>query len=112
MPRYSGVDTDAVWVGSARDGSTKIDSSRNKETPMDHFLFQFADIGQTRIFGNPLNESLQKIPYALQSAPLNNEMEAFDVVSKGAFFLLILHVHYHVQELTLIAPLKHTHCSS
>ena len=106
MPRYSGVDTDAVWVGSARDGSTKIDSSRNKETPMDHFLFQFADIGQTRIFGNPLNESLQKIPYSLQSA----EMEAF--ASKGAFSLLILYVHYHVQELTLIAPLKHTHCSS
>ena len=112
MPRYSGVDTDAVWVGSARDGSTKIDSSRNKETPMDHFLFQFADIGQTRIFGNPLNESLQKIPYSLQSAPLNNEMEAFDVVSKGAFFVDSL-CSLSCQELTLIAPLKqHTHCSS
>jgi len=69
LPRYSGVDTDATWVGQAREDAKE----------MNHFKFSFADIGSTRLFGNPDDESLQKIPYALQSAPLNNEMEAYDV---------------------------------
>jgi len=69
VTRYSGVDTDATWVGQAREDAKE----------MNHFKFSFADIGSTRIFGNPDDESLQKIPYALQSAPLNNEMEAYDV---------------------------------
>ena len=67
VPRYSGVDSDAVWVGKAREGAN-----------MDHFRFSFANIGNTASFGNPTNKTLKKIPLDYQSAPLNNEMEAFD----------------------------------
>ena len=67
VPRYSGVDSDAVWVGKAREGAN-----------MDHFRFSFADIGNTVSFGNPTNKTLKKIPLDYQSAPLNNEMEASD----------------------------------
>ena len=68
VPRYSGVDSDVTWVGKARDGAK-----------MDHFRFSFADIGRTESFGNPTNEKLEKIPLSYQSAPLNNEMEPFDL---------------------------------
>jgi hypothetical protein len=68
VPRYAGVDSDAVWVKKAR-GDSK----------MDHFRFTFADIGDTVEFGNPKNDKLQKIPYNYQIAPLIVEMDAFDV---------------------------------
>ena len=67
MPRYVGVDSDARWVTNVR-----------KEVKNDHFRFIFADIGATGAYGNPKNEELQKIPLSYQSAPLNDEMEAFD----------------------------------
>ena len=67
VPRYVGVDSDANWVTNTR-----------KEVNMDHFRFIFADIGDTIIYGNPKNDKLQKIPLSYQSAPLNDEMEAFD----------------------------------
>ena len=67
MPRYVGVDSDASWVTNVR-----------KEVNNDHFRFIFADIGATGAYGNPKNEELQKIPLSYQSAPLNDEMEAFD----------------------------------
>jgi hypothetical protein len=57
----------AVWVSQARDAS------------MDHFRFTFADIGKTRAWGNPTNESLQKIHFNYQIAPLIPERDAFDV---------------------------------
>lgn len=49
VQRYSGVDSDAVWVSMARDAS------------MDHFRFTFADIGQTQKWGHPVNEFLPKV---------------------------------------------------
>ena len=67
VPRYVGVDSDADWVTNVRD-----------EVNMNHFRFIFADIGATGSFGNPKNGNLQKIPLSYQSAPLNDEMEAFD----------------------------------
>lgn len=67
VPRYVGVDSDASWVTKVR-----------KEVKRDHFRFIFADIGETGAYGNPKNEELQKIPLSYQSAPLNDEMEAFD----------------------------------
>lgn len=67
MPRYVGVDSDADWVTNVRD-----------EVNMNHFRFIFADIGATGNYGKPKNENLQKIPLSYQSAPLNDEMEAFD----------------------------------
>ena len=41
VSRYSGVDTDATWVGQAREDAKE----------MNHFKFSFGDIGSTRIFG-------------------------------------------------------------
>jgi hypothetical protein len=67
VPRYVGVDSDADWVTNVRD-----------EVNMNHFRFIFADIGATGNYGKPKNENLQKIPLSYQSAPLNDEMEAFD----------------------------------
>ena len=67
LPRYTGVDSDAVWVSQARDAS------------MDHFRFTFADIGKTKAWGNPTDESLQKIHFNYQIAPLIPERDAFDV---------------------------------
>ena len=67
VPRFVGVDSDATWVTNTR-----------KEVNMTHFRFIFADIGETGDFGNPMNEKLQKIPLSYQSAPLNDEIEAFD----------------------------------
>lgn len=67
VPRYVGVDSDANWVTNVR-----------KEINMDHFRFIFADIGATGDYGNPNNDTLQKIPLSYQSAPLNDEMKAFD----------------------------------
>ena len=67
VPRYVGVDSDADWVTNVRE-----------EIKMDHFRFIFADIGSTGLYGNPNDETLQKIPLSYQTAPLNDEMEAFD----------------------------------
>jgi hypothetical protein len=67
VPRYVGVDSDADWVTNIRE-----------EVNMDHFRFIFADIGATGAYGVPKNDTLQKIPLSYQSAPLNDEMEAFD----------------------------------
>jgi len=68
VSRYAGVDSDAAWVGKARDGARK-----------DHFRYSFADIGDTAGYGNPRNNRLQKIPLEYQSEPLNAELEPFDV---------------------------------
>lgn len=67
VKRYVGIDSDAQWVTNTR-----------KEVNMDHFRFIFADIGETGSSGTPKNDKLQKIPLSYQSAPLNDEMEAFD----------------------------------
>jgi len=67
LPRYAGVDSDAVWVSMARDAS------------MDHFRFTFADIGSTVKWGNPKNANLQKIHFNYQFAPLIVEQDPFDV---------------------------------
>ena len=66
VPRYSGVDSDAVWVSTARDAS------------MDHFRFTFADIGQTKLWGKPVNAFLPKVQYNYQIAPLLIESLPFD----------------------------------
>lgn len=73
VSRWSGVDSDAAWVGMARDGTHRGVDRRN-----DHFRFYFADIGEVKEYGHPKNEKLRKIPYNYQSAPLNNELDAFD----------------------------------
>jgi len=67
VPRYVGVDSDAQWVTNTRE-----------EVNMDHFRFIFADIGKTGSYGTPVKDKLQKIPLSYQSAPLNDEMQAFD----------------------------------
>jgi len=68
VPRYSGVDSDAIWVADARTNSN-----------MSHFRFYFADIGKTQAWGYPVDETLQKIPYNYQLAPLLAETKPFDI---------------------------------
>jgi len=68
VPRYAGVDSDALWVAQARTNSK-----------LDHFRFNFADIGASKEWGHPQNSLLQKINYNYQLAPLVLEDEAFDV---------------------------------
>ena len=52
MLSFSGVDSDANWVATARDNSKAS-----------HFRFLFADIGKTGAWGTPEDFSLAKIPY-------------------------------------------------
>lgn len=66
VPRYAGIDSDAVWVQSARD----------KVFP--HFRFYFADIGPTGAWGTPI-EKYNKAVLDYQLAPLISEPYAFDV---------------------------------
>eukprot|EP00569_Conticribra_weissflogii_P009378 CAMPEP_0171369448 /NCGR_PEP_ID=MMETSP0879-20121228/7360_1 /TAXON_ID=67004 /ORGANISM="Thalassiosira weissflogii, Strain CCMP1336" /LENGTH=278 /DNA_ID=CAMNT_0011877751 /DNA_START=25 /DNA_END=861 /DNA_ORIENTATION=- len=66
VPRYAGVDSDAGWVSSTR-----------AKCPT-HFRFSFADIGETKEFGNPA-ETLDKNSYNYIVAPLMSEMCPFDV---------------------------------
>jgi len=68
VPRYAGVDSDAAWVALTRDNFVPS-----------HFRFNFADIGATKAWGHPNDESLQKIHYNYQLAPLVLEDEPFDV---------------------------------
>ena len=67
VPRYSGIDSDPVWVSQAREDAS-----------MDHFRFYFADIGKTKIWGYP-EKKLQKSVYNYQVAALVAEGKAFDV---------------------------------
>ena len=64
---YKGMDTDAAWVGSARDNAP------------DHFRFEFGDIGSTIEWGNPATPFLPKAPmdYTIQS--LATEPKPFDI---------------------------------
>jgi hypothetical protein len=68
VPRYAGVDSDAVWVADARTNSK-----------MSHFRFYFADIGETKLWGYPVDVTLQKIQYDYQLAPLRAETKPFDI---------------------------------
>lgn len=70
VPRYAGVDSDANWVADAR---TKVALMNAK-----HFRFHFADIGETKAWGNPV-ERLAKNLYNYQIQSLASEQAAFDV---------------------------------
>jgi len=67
VPRYSGIDTDAVWISKARDRAPG------------HFRFYLADIGKIRDFGNPVTPTLSKNVLNSQLAPLIVEPLPFDV---------------------------------
>lgn len=72
VPRYAGVDSDVQWVSSARDKVVdKYDAS--------NFRFYFADIGPTLQWGKPADQSLAKIAYNYQIAPLVSELQPFGV---------------------------------
>lgn len=71
VPRYAGVDSDAVWVSKARE--TAIASG------MHHFRFYFSDIGETKTWGRPTLPDLAKSQYDYQLAALMAEPRAFDV---------------------------------
>ena len=66
VPRFTGVDSDAVYVASTRDASPQ------------HFSFSFADIGDTVLWGRPVDRALNKIPFNYVMAPLVKEAAPFD----------------------------------
>lgn len=67
VPRYAGIDSDPSWVAMARE----------KVSP--RYRFYFADIGPTRAWGYPVDESLVKSVLHYQLAPLIVEPKPFDV---------------------------------
>ncbi|KAI2508614.1 O-linked N-acetylglucosamine transferase SPINDLY family [Fragilaria crotonensis] len=67
VPRYSGIDSDALWVSQSRDAVHP------------HFRFYLADIGSTGKWGFPNGSTLPKTILNYQIAPLLVEPSAFDV---------------------------------
>lgn len=67
VPRYLGIDSDAVWVAQARDKSPH------------HFQFLSGDIGPTREWGFPTHPRLRKSMLLYELMPLWSQKEAFDV---------------------------------
>lgn len=67
VPRYTGIDSDATWVSQTRD---KVAS---------HYRFHFADIGQTKRWGYPIETNLSKSVWNYQLSPLVSELYPFDV---------------------------------
>ena len=67
VPRYAGIDSDAVWVTMAR------------EKVSDRFRFYFADIGVTKIWGHPSDPTLAKNILHYQLMPLIVEDQPFDI---------------------------------
>jgi len=71
VPRYAGVDSDAVWVAKAREAAIA--------NGMDHFRYYFSDIGETKYWGFPTKPELAKNEYDYQVSALMAEKQAFDV---------------------------------
>lgn len=96
VPRYSGIDSDAVWVSQSRDAVQS------------HFRFYLADIGKTGEWGNPRIPTLSKSVLDYQLAPLLVEPEAFDVymvdgrMRLACMMASFLHASFHE------APTNHT----
>ena len=68
LPRYAGVESSAEWITATR---TNVP---------DRFRFNFADIGPTREWGNPVsNKVLAKMALDYQIAPLRIERDPFDI---------------------------------
>ena len=67
VPRYAGIDSDALWVSTSRDAVHP------------HFRFYLADIGITAEWGMPKDGKLSKSVLDYQLAPLIVEPHAFDV---------------------------------
>ncbi|KAL7563836.1 hypothetical protein ACA910_019566 [Epithemia clementina (nom. ined.)] len=68
VPRYAGVDSDPVYVSTAR-----------QQVNNTHFRFYFADVGVTAAWGYPKQPLLPKNVWNYQLAPLMSELEPFDV---------------------------------
>lgn len=67
VPRFTGVDSDAQWVAKAR------------SLAPDRYRFYFADVGNTRVWGYPVDPALAKMSYDYQIEPLFAELKPFDV---------------------------------
>jgi len=66
VPRYVGIDSDPIWIQTARDQSPN------------HFRFHLGDIGPTGSWGRPLQSRLPKAYLNYQFEPLLAE-KSFDV---------------------------------
>jgi hypothetical protein len=67
VPKYAGIDSDVIWV----------DQTRKKVSP--HFRFYYGDTGTTGEWGMPEQIDLTKNVWQYQLAPLEAELEPFDV---------------------------------
>jgi hypothetical protein len=67
VPRYAGIDSDVSWV----------DQTRQKVAP--HFRFYYGDLGTIGDWGMPIDPSLPKSAWQYQVAPLQSELQPFDV---------------------------------
>jgi hypothetical protein len=67
VPRYAGIDSDAVWVSNARDAVHP------------HFRFYLGDIGKISNWGMPVDPDLSKSVFDYQISPLLAEPLPFDV---------------------------------
>ena len=101
LPKYTGVDSDALWVDTARKGAPK------------HFQFYFADIGPTGAWGRPDDETAEKMKLRYQVAPLAAERYPFDVYlvdgrfRVGCALLAFLHASARGGDLTKISVCMH-----
>jgi hypothetical protein len=67
VARYAGIDSDVAWVDKTR------------KSVSDHFRFYYGDIGNTGTWGFPKNADLAKSIWQYQVAPLQAELQPFDV---------------------------------
>jgi hypothetical protein len=67
VPRYAGIDSSSEWVEMV------------KKRVSDHFRFYFADVGTTLAWGVPADPNIPKTVWQYQLAPLQSELEPFDV---------------------------------
>ncbi|KAL7569789.1 hypothetical protein ACA910_005731 [Epithemia clementina (nom. ined.)] len=93
VPRYAGVDSDAVYVSTTRE---KVQNT--------HFRFYFADVGVTGMWGAPVKPLLPKNVWNYQLAPLLSEVQPFDVYMvdgrwrQACLLASFLHASHHLRK--------------
>ncbi|KAL7563835.1 hypothetical protein ACA910_019565 [Epithemia clementina (nom. ined.)] len=103
VPRYAGVDSDAVYVSTTRE---KVQNS--------HFRFYFADVGVTGMWGKPVKPLLPKNVWNYQLAPLLSEVQPFDVYMvdgrwrQACLLASFLHASHRLRDAITFSPVSPT----
>lgn len=104
VPRYTGVDSDPVWVGETR---------KKTEDLSPHFRVSYADVGGITHYGRPKKLDLKKIAYNYQVLPLIAEEKPFDVYMADGRYrvacacVAFLHAMKHGGDLEKVRVLVH-----